>query len=345
MTSTAETLRTKNLAVGYQQGKAKAPTLILEGLSLELPPGRLTCLLGPNGAGKSTLMRTLAGLQAPLSGSVMLGDTNILHEEPAYIARKMSMVLTDRIEASNMTGMELVALGRTPYTNWLGILTPTDKEMIDWALDVSGARPLAQRRIHQLSDGERQKILIARALAQDTDVIILDEPTAHLDLPNRLEMMQLLHELARKTQKAILISTHELDLALRMADNLWLIGPQNHFHVGLPEELVLNGAFEAAFSRSGLCFDNQTGNFLIGTSSLTHRVTASGTLLGLAWTERALRKQGIELSTVPANGQITILADDQNNWRWRWQEAEDSTVFHSLGALIDRLKIYLARQD
>ncbi|PWJ59678.1 iron complex transport system ATP-binding protein [Dyadobacter jejuensis] len=336
MTTPSAAIRTERLAVGYRQGKNKPPVVILDALNVQLQPGQLTCLLGPNGAGKSTLMRTLAGLQAPLAGAVLLGATNILDESPEYMARKMSMVLTDRIEANNMTGRELVALGRTPYTNWLGTLTPSDQQMIDWALEVAGARPLARRRIHQLSDGERQKILIARALAQDTDVIILDEPTAHLDLPNRLEMMQLLHELARKTQKSILVSTHELDLALRMADNLWLIGPGRQFTEGMPEDLILSGAFEAAFSKSGLCFDNSTGNFLIGNTAITQTYTIAGEPLALEWTRRALQKQGLGTHIVTEDAQIEVRQSAPGVWTWHYvlPPTDHPTIYSLLNCLL-----------
>jgi iron complex transport system ATP-binding protein len=180
-------LTARNLSVGYKTGK-RGSRIVSESLGLNLWPGQLVCLLGPNGAGKSTLMRTLSGLQPALSGEITIGKTLLSALKPADLAQKLSLVLTERIEAGNLTVSELVALGRTPYTGWLGSLSEADKEKVTWSMQVTDTLLFADRRMNELSDGERQKVMLARALAQDTELILLDEPTAHLDLPNRVEM-------------------------------------------------------------------------------------------------------------------------------------------------------------
>ncbi len=282
-------LHTRELSIGY------GSTRIAGSLSVQLKAGQLVCLLGPNGAGKSTLMRTLSGLQKPLSGEIYLGDQALAQIPPRELAQKLSLVLTDRVEAGHLTVGELVALGRTPYTNWLGSLTFDDHQKINWALKLTGTDAFIDRRLPQLSDGERQKVMLARALAQDTDLILLDEPTAHLDLPSRVELMRLLHELARQTQKAILLSTHELDLALQAADVLWLMGSGGKFEHGVPEDLVLNGSFERTFAASGFAFDRSTGTFQLYPNPTGPALRLGGDSPSLFWTRRALSREGYQL--------------------------------------------------
>ncbi|WP_420154686.1 ABC transporter ATP-binding protein [Siphonobacter sp.] len=279
-------LTTHDLRIGYATKSVAGP------LNLSLQPGQLVGLLGPNGAGKSTLMRTLSGLQAALSGEIHLSGQVLASFAPTDLARKLSLVLTERVEAGHLRVRELVALGRTPYTNWLGSLTAEDQRKVDWALELTGTTAFADRRISQLSDGERQKVMLARALAQDTDLILLDEPTAHLDLPSRVELMRLLHELARQTGKAILLSTHELDLALQAADQLWLMGTNGRFAQGVPEDLVLNGAFERTFTAAGFVFDRLTGTFQLYPSPTGPAVQLTGEVGPLFWTRRALWREG-----------------------------------------------------
>ena len=199
-------LETKNLSIGYRSKNSER--LISKDLNLQLASGQLVCLLGSNGSGKSTLMRTIAGLQPALEGSVFISQKLLSDLKPSELAQKLSLVLTERIEAGNLTAQEVITLGRTPYTGWLGTLSYEDHSKIDEAIALANVESLVSRKMHQLSDGERQKVMLARALAQDTELILLDEPTAHLDLPNRVEMMRLLHTLAKQTGKAILLSTH-----------------------------------------------------------------------------------------------------------------------------------------
>lgn len=332
MSESKPALETHDLDIGYKSGGKVRK--VGENLNLELHSGRMVCLLGPNGAGKSTLMRTIAGLQAGLSGRILIEGTLLEHFNAQELALKLSLVLTEKIEASNLTVKEVVTLGRTPYTGWLGKLNGEDHERIHWAMEATHVSTFSQKRIHQLSDGERQKVMLARALAQDTRIILLDEPTAHLDLPSRVEMMHLLHQLARQTNKAILLSTHELDLALQAADELWLMTKHGEMTTGVPEDLVLNGSFESAFAKTGFYFDKTTGGFRIHREAPTMYVSLAGEPGMVFWTKRALAREGIAAHEGYA-APISITAT-QN---WYLDTNGFITQHDSLADLIKTLKI------
>ena len=241
----AMALQTRDVTIGYR--RRRQPDIVLASqLNLRLRPGTLVGLLGVNGVGKSTLLRTLAGTQAPLAGSVLLAGRDLRRLGAGDLARRLSMVLTRSPSAVAMTGFELVALGRLPHTDWLGKLRADDRRMVAWALEAVDARDLANESVAELSDGQRQKLMIARALAQETEVMLLDEPTAFLDLPRRIETMQLLKALAHDTSRAILAATHELDLALRHCDALWLMSGRG-IQVGEPAQLAGDGSISRAF--------------------------------------------------------------------------------------------------
>lgn len=283
-------LTADQLAIGYPTA-GKPPQVVAGPFELHLRGGELVGLLGPNGAGKSTLVRTLAGIQPALGGSIRIGGENLKKLRPADLARKVSIVLTERVEAGNLSVRALVALGRYPYTGWFGRFSKEDEAKVQEALEMTDTLGLADRSLPTLSDGERQKVMLARTLAQDTPVIILDEPTAHLDLPNRVELFALLRRLTRDTRKAILLSTHELDLALQAVDQLLLLAPGGKIHAGVPEDLVLSGAFEATFHKPGCHFDRSNGTFRMRTAAgKAIRVAGSGT--AAFWTRRALEREG-----------------------------------------------------
>ncbi|MGB1253547.1 MAG: ABC transporter ATP-binding protein, partial [Candidatus Promineifilaceae bacterium] len=284
-------LEAHNLTIGYRKRRHK--TIIAEHLDLTLRAGELVCLLGPNGAGKSTLMRTLAGMQSPLVGNVWLDGEEIGTLHPQVMAKKLSVVLTERVNAGLLSAYALVALGRYPHTDWWGTLSAEDKTIIQNAIDAVGIQPLASRPVSQLSDGERQKVMIARALAQQPKLMLLDEPTAFLDLPRRVEIMQILRRLAYNSQRAILLSTHDLDLALRSADTLWLMS-EGKLHVGAPEDLVLSGAFAEAFASEGVTFDIHSGAFEVQEVKCG-RINLVGEGVRAQWTARALQRIGYEV--------------------------------------------------
>lgn len=251
-------LAARGLSIGYRTGRRER--VIAADLNVGLNGGEMICLVGPNGAGKSTLLRTLAGMQAPLAGEVWLNDTPLFSLGSADRARRIAVVLTSPVEVDYMTAGEVVALGRYPYTGISGRLNEADRRTISWALKAVGAEPLAARPLRALSDGERQKVMIARALAQEPAILLLDEPTAYLDLTHRVEMMRLLRQLAREgvhgRALGVLLSTHELDLSLRSADQMWLMQTGRPLQRGTPDELRETGAFQAAF---GAAFDELIG--------------------------------------------------------------------------------------
>ena len=243
-------LDTACLSIGYgEKGPAKT---LASGLDLTLHAGEFICLLGPNGAGKTTLLRTLSGILTPLAGNIRLQGTDLSAIPPRERAHRISVVLADKVPAGMMNARSLVALGRHPYSGWLGRLDTKDYECIEWALQIVGASQLAERLVAELSDGERQKVAIARALAQEASILLLDEPTAHLDLPNRIETMALLRRLSREKNLAVLLSTHDLDLALRQADRLWLLGTDGTLRQGEPEALARSGALAETFAHESL---------------------------------------------------------------------------------------------
>ncbi len=330
-------LNTIDLTIGYSLRK-NDPKIISSGLNLQLQAGEMVCLLGPNGAGKSTLMRTLAGLQPAISGDILINQTALKKLDASNLARNLSLILTDRIEVGNLTVREVVNLGRIPYTDWLGRLTKFDHEKVDWALDATETSVFQNFKITNLSDGERQKVMVARALAQDTSIIFLDEPTAHLDLPSRVEMMRLLHHLARTMQKAILMSTHELDLALQAADKLWLMKGDGTIKTGTPEDLVLNGNFEAAFSKSGFYFDKETGGFTIHQQPTQCNILVEGPDTALFWLKRALLREGYSTQP-PYNPELKIKVDkEMEGFYYTLKTRELTSVHQTVQSLISAIK-------
>ncbi|HVU57866.1 MAG TPA: ABC transporter ATP-binding protein [Puia sp.] len=324
-------LTTHQLAAGYHVGGR--PITIAGPLSVSIKAGQMICLLGPNGAGKSTLMRTLSGLQPRLGGHIdILGDGGASLHDPSRLARKISLVLTDPVRNSSLTAYSLIALGRYPYSSWLGKLNGEDKRIITWAMEVTGIGAYAERKMGTLSDGERQKVMLARALAQDTPLMMLDEPTAHLDLPSRIQIMQLLHRLARTTQKGILLSTHELDLALQVADEVWLLQKAGGgLEKGAPEDLVLNGTFEAVFDKEGIHFDKNTGSFHIHAGS-SKKIGLTGEGASIFWTRRALQREGFQ---VMEEASLSIHADPTG---WTLKSISDSQTFTTITALLQALR-------
>lgn len=332
----AATIALRALSIGYKPSR-KETKVVAVNLNATLRAGELVCLLGPNGAGKSTLMRTMAGMQKPLDGAVELGGVNI-HELPAReLAKQLSVVLTERISIGAMTAYSLVALGRYPHTNWAGTLNDKDHEIIQWALQTTGASEFTNRNIGELSDGERQRVMVARALAQEPQLMILDEITAFLDLPRRVEIMQMLRELARTTNRAILLSTHDLDLALRSADVIWLLPKGGALQVGAPEELVLNGAFAKAFAGEGVEFDSQLGAFRIAQSN-QRDIVVTGEGESALWTKRALERQGFRVVTqeTPDADSVNVLP---NGAGWQLTTSQTKTHCASLSELLAWLKL------
>lgn len=253
-------VETHNLAIGY---KIKKELLtIARGINIKQQPQQLVALLGKNGIGKSTLLRTLTKVQPELSGKITLNGKNLQEVSAKVLSQKVSLVLTERIPESNLTVYELIALGRQPYTNWIGTLTEEDKNFIATAIDSTNTKDFIHKKHHELSDGQLQKVMIARALAQNTEIIILDEPTAHLDIHHKIEVFNLLQTLVKKFKKTIIVSTHEIQLALQLADELWLMN-ETGFISGDTQNLIASNKLTNLFDSELIEFDTNSKQFII----------------------------------------------------------------------------------
>lgn len=326
--------------------------MIAQHLSLSLLPGELVCLIGPNGAGKSTLLRTLSGLQPPLCGHVLIEGQRVATLSPLELARRLSIVLTERVNVGMLSVQALVALGRYPYTDWMGRLSDADRELVEWAIRSVGAGALRMRHVTELSDGERQKVMIARALAQQPHVMVLDEPTAFLDLPRRVEIMSLLHTLAAETGTAIVLSTHDLELALRTADRVWLMSaaehpdesPDSRMDVGAPEDLVLSGAVERVFTNERVRFDAEHGAFLIANAQHRNVVLKGGDDVTFLWTRRALERAGFSVAGKQSAAMCRIeITEEHGRTVWRVSMQGAAAAYTTIYEMLTRVCSFQAQ--
>ena len=308
-------LRTTDLSVGY------AGQVVMSRLNLELCAGSFICFMGPNGIGKSTLIRSLAGLQQPLKGKVIIDPT----------AKRPAVVLTDRVTAGYMTVRQLVTFGRYPYMSWNLKLASMDIEAIESAISRLNLSTLAERHLHELSDGQLQLAQIARALAQESSLILLDEPTAHLDLNNRLEITLLLRKLAHESGKAVVMATHELDLALQTADEVWLAGRGDQMVAGTPEDLVLQGTFDEIFKLKG--FNLRTGK-VQHVPSRSRKVAVAGEHAAALWTRNALARCGYVV--VSSAGDQTVGLHENGEGKITWT-LDENRSFASIELLLAAL--------
>lgn len=319
------------LTVGYAHQKGK--NILLESLNLKLKAGELVCFMGPNGVGKSTLIRTLAGLQKPLSGQLKYDPqvSALHHPSDMNLPQQIAVVLTDRITAINMTVYDVVSFGRYPYLRWDAKLSAKDSALIHQSLEKIRIDHLKEKKLYELSDGQLQMVMIARAVIQDTPIILLDEPTAHLDLNNRLEIMNLLRKLAHQMNKAILVSTHELDLALQTADLIWLAGRDKNIITGIPEDLVLNGAFDSIFQFKG--FDLKTGKVQHDPYRGIH-IKLALTGHEYLWTKNALERNGFIVSD---QNTVATITSRQHEGKQQWI-LDSEIYFNSLQDLLHHLR-------
>ncbi len=253
-------LKTKNLSIGYSSKKVQ--TVVASNINIELQQGELIGLIGANGIGKSTLLRTLTKVQYPLNGKVFINNKNLDQFESNELARALSLVLTEPIASKNLSVIELVALGRQPYTNWVGNLSTDDITIVNKAMSQTNIEDIKHKKCYELSDGQFQKVLIARALAQDTDLIILDEPTTHLDMYHKAFILKLLQKLAKETKKTILFSSHEIDLAIQLCDKIILM-TKDKTVINSPCKLIANRSFNSLFPEDLIVFDGKTGSFKV----------------------------------------------------------------------------------
>lgn len=253
-------LATQNLSIGYPS--KKGDTVIASEIDLAIPQGQLVGLVGINGAGKSTLLRTLAGLQSPLSGNRTLNETPMASMEPQVLAKQRSVVLTGQAISKNLSVIELVSLGRQPYTNWLGSLSEPDKHTITHALEATDTADLKHKKCYELSDGQLQRVLIARALTQDTGIMILDEPMTHLDLHHKAAVLKLLTQIAHEQQKLVLFSTHDIELAIAHCDQM-IVLQNGKATMDTPTQLIKDGIFDTLFPSDNVTFNADLGRFVI----------------------------------------------------------------------------------
>jgi len=253
-------LKASDISIGYSNKKGN--TLISENINLTLEKGKLISLIGANGIGKSTLLKTITGIQKTLSGMVLLNGQNIHKLDSLTLAQNLSVVLTEKLPPSNLTVFELIALGRQPYTNWIGKLTKSDIAKVNEAMELTKISHLAAKKHYEISDGQLQKVLIARALAQDTPLIILDEPTTHLDLLHKVALFKLLKKLTQETQKCILFSTHDIDMAIQLSDEMIIMTPETVVQ-DEPCNFISKGSFNTLFKDEHIVFDSQKGKFII----------------------------------------------------------------------------------
>ena len=249
----------ENATVGYRDGKREIA--VVTDINAALYKGEVVALIGANGAGKSTLLRTLSAFQHPLSGKVVYATGNSVEPSAQELARYVSIVLTEN-NLLSLSVAELVALGRSPYTNFLGYLTAADKAVVAAAMERMGVRHLATRPVATLSDGERQKCMIAKAIAQGTPLMLLDEPTAFLDFRSKVQLFRTLRDLAREAGKAVLVSTHDIEMALRFAHRLWLIDGTTLYD-GSVAELAEKGLLQRFIDGDGIAYDNKNGRIEI----------------------------------------------------------------------------------
>jgi iron complex transport system ATP-binding protein len=253
-------LNASQISIGYNQKKAN--TIVASNIDLSLEKGKLIALIGANGIGKSTLLRTITGIQKPLSGKVKLNEKDIHGLDALTLAQNLSIVLTEKLPSSNLTVWELIALGRQPYTNWVGTLSENDLVKINEAIELTQIGHLTSKRHYEISDGQLQIVLIARALAQDTSLIILDEPTTHLDLQHKVVLFKLLKKLTQETEKCILFSTHDIDMAIQLSDEMIIMTPEKTIQ-DQPCSLIQKGVFNRLFEDKSIVFDAEKGKFVI----------------------------------------------------------------------------------
>lgn len=325
------TIQLHDLSTGYRSRREEK--VISQHLELAIAPGEVVMLMGPNGSGKSTLMHTMAGLLTPLSGEVIISGKPLSSLKMKELARLLSLVLTERIPAGNMSISDIVAVGRYPYTGFRGSLRPEDKAVIHEVLTACHLDGMQERLYSTLSDGEKQRVMIARALAQETPLILLDEPTAHLDLPSRLEVTTMLRTLARSLGKSILISTHELDLALGWADTIWLMDRAGEITASAPEDLILGGHIERVFGAPTLSYNKERGEFSIRQSG-GKKIYLRGEGLRYIWTSRALQRLGYEVTA--STGAYPEVALTEGAWELALPSGTRS-VYPSITTLLGAL--------
>jgi iron complex transport system ATP-binding protein len=324
-------LSVDSLSIGYYSGKRK--NVLLSGLNASALKGELVAVIGRNGIGKSTMLRTIAGLQPSLGGNICISGRNINEYSRLNLAEKVGFISTEIVKVANMTVYDLVSLGRFPYTNWLGKLDIKDHKIIVDSIDKTGMSELSYRNIMELSDGERQRAMVARVLAQDTEIMIMDEPTAFLDVKNKYEIVFLMHELTQKRGNTIIFSTHDLDIAISQADKIWLTHNEKLYE-GAPEDLMINGSFDHMFDSNVVGFNQSDGSFSFKRKD-RGAIFIEGNSTLRQWTEKAIIRSGFSVSEERCDIVINILAGEP--YKWLVNTPENSLEFSAIYDLVDWL--------
>ncbi len=330
MYSNSQILRTENISIGFS-GRKNSSGEIFRNISVSAGKSELVALFGPNGIGKSTLLRSLVRLLSPLSGNILLFNKDITTLSGNDLARMVGFVSTETVYVNNLKVYDLVSLGRYPYTNWMGRLLPGDREKVEDAMNMVGISSMKHRYINQLSDGERQRTMIARTLAQDTNIIVLDEPTAFLDLPNKYEVIHLLHKLASERSRTIVFSTHDLNIAIQEADKIWLMLPDGIYQ-GSPEDLILEGSFGKMFQHTNLLFNTSRGDFRVKRKP-RGSIGLRGPKTEVRWTRNALERIGYQVVHQKEEKTMITINDESGKRIWEMTGKGETKIFYSVYAL------------
>ena len=332
METTSVHISISDLSIGYRRGKNAK--VIKDSLNLSAIPGELVALIGSNGIGKSTLLRSLCGFQEVLKGNICFNNQSLKQYKQRELAKLMSFVSTEVVRVQNLRVHDLLALGRSPYTNFLGTLAADDLQSIDRAVELVGLRGYENRMLDELSDGERQRAMIARSLVQETPVIILDEPTAFLDIRNKYEIIHLLHNFARNENKTIVFSTHDLNIATSEVDKIWLM-LEGEVLEGAPEDLILQGHYNKVFASENILFDEFSGDFRLR-KTFRGSFSVDGPELAKRWTIHALARAGFIYVSRAENAEIRVSVNEKAEWEIS-TEGNKTVAFQSIYELVRHL--------
>ncbi|MCH7400957.1 ABC transporter ATP-binding protein [Belliella kenyensis] len=319
-------LKASSLKLGYK--RKGVDVVIADRLELELYQGKLTCLLGPNGVGKSTLVKTIMGQLPSLGGEIWLQGMSLGKISTKELSKKIAVVLTDKVSLGNVTVYQMIALGRIPHTAWHGSMSIGDHQKVENAIEITKIGYLRHTVLSELSDGQLQKVMIARALAQDGELLILDEPTAHLDMINRFEVMHLLRRIAKEEQKAILVVTHDLDIAIDTADEFWIMQCSQPLVCGTPEDLIINGQINLLLPDAKLQFDLTSGK--VQDASPFEFPAISGDETSVLWLKSIIRKNVARFLNLEL--ELTI---ETSPFLLKAKDGDQIKYFHSFQQFID----------
>jgi iron complex transport system ATP-binding protein len=322
----------RDLEIGFTSGKFRQ--VLLPPLNGSAAKGELIAVIGKNGIGKSTLLRTFAGLQDLITGKLTIDGKNIIDFSRLQLSAKIGYISTEIVKVSNMKVYDLVSLGRFPHTNWLGRIEVADHNMIMEAISKTGMTEFSYRPVTELSDGERQRAMIAMVLAQDAGIMIMDEPTAFLDISSKFEIIHLMNELTRNRNKTVIFSTHDLATAVSQADKIWLLKEQG-LTEGAPEDLMLEGSFETLFDSKKVDFNSNDGSFTIRNEE-KGRIIVRGDGIKKYWTEKALIRAGYGIVDSEPTVEVEVPSSSDLTWKCRMQGLSEE--FDSVYGLVNWIR-------